>query len=355
MSRARSPAPLLPLCLLLLLPVRAAPADRQFTVMSYNVQNLFDDVHDGSEYKEYDPERSGWNTEAFRVRVEAISEVIRKSVAGGPDIVALQEVESLQALRKLSEWGLSDLGYSQLVFYPKNNLAANVALLSRVPVESVHAFTIGKWGDNPVRDVLETVLVRDGRTLHLFNCHLKSKTGGDRDTEPSRLEGASRIARRVREILAAEPDADILLAGDFNETVDEYRRVRKAYQTALVPLDAGAPEEFGADSLFLGSLPAEAGLSGGRVVFYEPWFELKEEARGSYSYRGQWETIDHMLLSAGLFDGKGFSYRKNSFRVMKEGFLVEGPAATPRKWTDLNGAKGYSDHLPLLLTLTFSK
>jgi len=349
MSRVRT------LCLLFLIPAAALLGEKKFTVMSYNVQNLFDDVHDGSEYREYDPAGGAWNTEAFRVRVDAIAEVIRKSVAGGPDIVALQEVESLLALKKLNEWGLADLGYNQFVFYPKNNLAANVAVMSRMPVESVHAFTIGKWGDNPVRDVLEVVFLRDGRRLHLFVCHLKSKTGGDRDTEPARLEGASKIARRVREILGSEADADILITGDFNESLDEYRLARKAYQTALVPLDAGAPEEFFSDSLFLSSVPADAGLSGGRVVFYEPWFELKDEGRGSYSYRGKWETIDHMLLSAGLFDDKGFSYKKSSFRVMKEGFLVEGPAETPRKWTDPKGAKGYSDHLPLLLTLTFSK
>lgn len=340
---------------LLLLAGAQAFGQRQFSIMSYNVQNLFDDVHNGSEFPEYDPARGGWNTELFRVRVEAIAEVIRKSVAGGPDIVALQEVESILALKKLNEWGLADLGYNQLVFYPKNNLAANVAVLSRVPVESVHAFTIGKWGDNPVRDILEVVLNRDGRTLHLFNCHLKSKTGGARDTEPSRIEAASKIARRVREILSSQTDADVILAGDFNENLDEYRQARKAYQTALVPLDAGAPEEYSAESLFLSGVPADAGLPGSRVVFYEPWFELPENARGSYYYRGQWETIDHLLLSAGLFDGKGFSYKRNSFRVMKEGFLLEGPAGTPKKWTDLKGQKGYSDHLPILLTLTFYK
>ena len=71
------------------------------TIMSYNVENLFDDVRDGTEYREFDPGRGAWNTESFQLRIKALSEVVRKAVPGGPDILLLQEVENENALQVL--------------------------------------------------------------------------------------------------------------------------------------------------------------------------------------------------------------------------------------------------------------
>jgi hypothetical protein len=60
--------------------------------------------------------------------------------------------------------------------------------------------------------------------------------------------------------------------------------------------------------------------------------------------------MDHILLSPGLLDSAGMRYRKGSFRVVRFPFLLL-PDGTPRKWSHLKGGRGYSDHLPLLVTL----
>ena len=52
------------------------------TLMSYNVQNLFDDVDNGSEFREFNPSRGGWNSEMFHLRVGTIAEVVRAAVPG---------------------------------------------------------------------------------------------------------------------------------------------------------------------------------------------------------------------------------------------------------------------------------
>ena len=84
-------------------------------------------------------------------------------------------------------------------------------------------------------------------------------------------------------------------------------------------------------------------------MLYEPWYELPEAKRGSYFYQGGWETMDHILLSAGLFDTHGFHYHPGSFTALRLAFLLR-PNGTPRSG-HLTGTRGYSDHLPLLLTL----
>ena len=325
------------------------------TVLSYNVENLFDDVHNGTEFREFDPARGTWNSEFFRVRVDSIAEVIRKVAPGGPDILLLQEVENENALRTLVDEGLKGMGYAWEILVPKRGLAANVAIVSRLPIVRVRAHGVGAWkGNTAMRDVIEAEIEMGGRTLYVFDNHWKSKLNGVRASEASRRESAGVLARRVREILAENPSADILAAGDFNENVDEYARTGRKYQTALIPDTEKTPQAFTRESIFLSADARGLGIVGERLVLYDPWFEIEASRRGSYSYQGDWLTVDHFLLSPGLFDVRGFSYRWGSFGPARLPLLISD-SGVPKKFRALKGEKGYSDHLPLLITLDAKK
>lgn len=325
------------------------------TLMVYNVENLFDDVHDGTEYKEFDPAGGAWNTEMYHLRMETIAEVVRKAAPGGPDILALQEVENSNTLSALAAQGLKGLGYSYAIMVPKKGSATNVGMLSRLPVSRVHSFTVSRWNDETARDVVEAEIVSNGHTLHIFDNHWKSKIGGVRETEAARVKSAESVIRRVREILGDDADADVIVAGDLNENMDEFTLTGGRYQTALIPA-ADAAERYAGSSIFLSGIPGEAGIRGNRLVLYEPWLELARDGRGSYMHDKVWETLDHILLSPGLFDGKGFTYRAGGFRVFRADFLLSSRPAedamrAPKGWTGLKGQRGYSDHLPLLMDL----
>jgi endonuclease/exonuclease/phosphatase family metal-dependent hydrolase len=323
--------------------------------MSYNVENLFDDVKNGTEYREFNPDRGTWNADLFKARIESIAEVVRKAVPGGADILLFQEIENENALRALVEDGLRGMGYSWRVMVPKRGLSANVAMVSRLPVARVHAHAVGPWkGSIPTRDVIEADIEVGGHILYVFNDHWKSKTGGVRVTEPSRLESCLVLARRVREILGQDPAADILAAGDFNENVDEYARTGRKYQTAFLPDTGRPPAAFASRSIYLSQVASRLGVKGDRLILYEPWFETERHGRGSYFYQGDWLTVDHMLLSPGLLDSSGFTYRRGSFGPVKLDFLLL-PDGAPRRWKGVSGPRGYSDHLPLLITLDLKK
>ena len=130
---------------ILLFPLPSFSFAASLTVMSYNVENFFDDVHNGTEYREFDPSKGKWNTEFFTLRMDTIAEVVRKSVAGGPDILLLQEVENENALRALVDHGLAGMGYAWTAFVPKKGLSANLAIVSRVPIETVHSWAVAPW------------------------------------------------------------------------------------------------------------------------------------------------------------------------------------------------------------------
>ena len=68
-------------------------------IASYNVENLFDLYRSGQEYTEYIPfTRSQWNRKNFSIKIEHIARVIYDLDA---DIIALQEIESKEALNAL--------------------------------------------------------------------------------------------------------------------------------------------------------------------------------------------------------------------------------------------------------------
>jgi len=323
------------------------------TLMSYNVENLFDDVKSGSEYREFDPQ-NGWNAELFKVRVESIAEVVRKAVPGGADILLFQEIENENALAALVDNGLRGMGYTWKVMVAKRGVSANVAIVSRLPVARVHAYAVGPWKRAPMRDVVEADIEVDGRVLYVFDNHWKSKTDGARVSEPSRLESSAVLSQRIRELLAADPAADIIAGGDFNENVDEYARTGRKYQTAFLPDTGRPPGAFASRSIYLSTVASRLGVQGSRLVLYEPWFETEKHGRGSYFYQGSWLTVDHLLLSPGLLDSNGFSYRRGSFAPVKLDFLLQ-PDGAPRRWKGNTGPRGYSDHLPLLITLDLAK
>ncbi|MBN2536246.1 MAG: endonuclease/exonuclease/phosphatase family protein [Spirochaetales bacterium] len=329
------------------------PGDK-VVIMSYNVQAFFDEVDNGTEYSEYDPGTGNWDKEFFLEKTRRISRVIKESVPGGPDIVALQEVENAHALETLCNNGLKGLGYRYRVIVPARDTATNTAILSRLSIKRVRAYSLHEYCGNPGRKIVEVEIYHYGKILYLFNNHWKSKLGGTAGTEKSRKEAAGLIVSRINAILYDNPDADIIILGDLNENRDEYLEIGRVYQTALIPLSAEVPSYYRESSLFLSDNGDFITEPGGKVIFFEPWYEESGKCKGSYVYKNEWQTPDHILLSRGLFCKKGFKYKDNSFQVMDSLFLIDPKTGYPTAWNHRKKDYGYSDHLPLFITVLFT-
>ena len=324
---------------------------RSVSVMSYNVENLFDDRDDDSEYSDYDPGEGTWDTALYHAKLKNVSEAIRAVGNGGPDICLLQEVENERVVTDLLEGHLNVLKYRHAVTAPKNKSATTVAILSRFKPEAVLVHSIHVDGGVPLRPILEVWFDIRGYGLIFLNNHWKSKSGGARETEVYRRAAAGFISERIASIRRERPDICVIVAGDLNERVNEFSAVGGEYQTALMISGEAAPATAGP----VGGTAAGAGktlqltgtwseAAGGSSLLFSPW--LDTSFRGSYAYAGSWEKIDHFLI-AGAPDGSGFAY--SGFEVIKEDFLLNREGY-PRRWsTQL--ADGYSDHLPILLKM----
>jgi endonuclease/exonuclease/phosphatase family metal-dependent hydrolase len=334
--------------LVLVLAVLAAAAfclggcqPERITVLSYNVSNLFDGVDNGSEYREYDPGRGVWTDSLFRIKLSRIASVIRRSIPGGPDIIFLQEIENENVLRELN----AVLGYAWLAGNPHPPAATTVGILSRFPLSRVSVYELPRYRGQPVREILEATVDTNGETFVLFANHWKSKTGNDKATENSRLQASRMLIERVRAARLRAPDATVIMAGDFNENYDEYARVKGAYQTALLPAAARVPAEWYSSSLALSGDQADCGVFDGIVVAFEPWVGCHDVQAGSYYYKRDWETIDHILLLPG-----GGAYRYHDYGVSSDPDMLTPRSKAPLDWDKRRPDRGYSDHLPVLMT-----
>ncbi|MDC7125489.1 MAG: endonuclease/exonuclease/phosphatase family protein [Spirochaetales bacterium] len=312
------------------------------TIMSWNVENFFDDVDNGTEYYEFDPGNNKWNYDCFTRKASAIADVITSAENGGPDIVLLQEVENYNALEYLNDSYLKALSYPYLCFFPTSNSAVGTAVLSRYPIAGVHNHAVRL--DNLLcgRNIaeVEIFLKEESPSLVVFINHWKSKLGGAEETEPQRIAASVLLNELMQDAILA--GYNVLAAGDFNESYDESSRNNEAYQAAIVCGDDVC------DGLNLMSWGSKDEMKNGYTDrYFNPWCEL--EGYGSYYYNDGWETLDQFFIGDSFFDDKSPEY--SSFRIVKLGFN-ETSQGKPLSW-DSGSGLGCSDHFPVILELFF--
>ena len=307
--------------------------DNRLVILSYNCQNLFDDVRQGGEYPEYDPSSGEWTNETYLGKLAALAAAIQKAPEE-PDILLLQEVENSGTLERLSRDFLPLGGYDFHAAPRARGAAVQTGLLSRIPVEKLLVHRPG--GSDSERNILEIWLNPEGdergERIVLMNNHWKSRLGGAEATEPQRLRSALLLQRRVEELNRDFAGINILFAGDFNE--DPWETGRE-YPTAL-----GTQEDCVAPPVI-----CVGGESAAAQDFYAFWSEIPEG--GSYFYGGTWERIDHFFWNRSLSDGSGWDV---AGCILVDDPMLLNEYGTPLAYSGKT-MRGYSDHLPLLLVL----
>lgn len=328
-------------------PLEGDAGSGELSLITWNVQNLFDDSADGSEYPDYRPS-SGWSRDDYRGRLTAAAELLRLAPKGGADIVLLQEIEHQGVLEDLCRFYLEDLSYDYRAASGQDGSAVQLGVLSRYPILSAASRAVYREHAPPLRPVLELSFALPGeQVLTVFLCHWKSKAGGARESEPYRMAAAQLIRRRIAELNQGDPDRPVLVAGDLNESWKEQELTAGSYPTALRFSDTSDPVGLEDPGLWICSRKGDAGSWGEGMPLYSSWPGAGDGC-GSYRYQGVWEQIDHLLFSRHFFDGVGVELEK--FQCMDQGPWTDGQGY-PLAYRRSDGS-GYSDHLPLLARIS---
>lgn len=312
---------------------------KNFTVASYNVENLFDLENNKSDYKEYKPNtRAKWNKKIFNIKVDNVIKVINDIDA---DIIALQEIENKQIMQLL----LNKLPqYKYISFSKHRNSSVGIGFLSKIKILSNEDIDV-KFKNKIYRPILETTFELDNIKFKIFNNHWPSK----RVAESYRVKFAKKLFDRIEKL---PRDYDYILLGDFNSNYNEFKTIyydkRLNDTQGLTGINQVLNTTIGKKYVSYEDI-----LRRGKRVNYNLWLDLRYEERFSNKYRGKNYTPDNIILAPALFDNKKISYLPKSFKVFKPEYLYKNKQII--RWKMKNRVHlgfGYSDHLPIISTFS---
>ena len=309
---------------------------KPFKVASYNVENLFDTVYDGTEYEEFIPGRHNWTKTTVEKKLLRTVEVLCDLDA---DIVGLQEIENehiFNRLRRLLK--RSGCGYRYGAITHKKGAPIQVALLSRFPIR--HSRELQVSYAPRVRNILEVEVSAEGYPLTIFVNHWKSKSR--KGYESKRIAYAKTLAKRLS---VMPQNRDYIILGDFNTDYDAHLSLDKRLDDTQGRIGMNHLLNTVTD----GKAVTETTLSQTVGAHYDLWLELPYAKRWSHMFYGRKSTLDHMLIPASMLDGKGIDYVNDSFNVFKADYLFTKKGYI-NSWEIKGGrhtGRGYSDHLPI--------
>ena len=351
---------------------------REFSVMAYNVNNLFD--VDGlsmfNDYKQTGNKTYAYSPRKLLTKIQNIAKVLKTVNHGkGPDVILFQEfeydftpdstissydaflkeyadmsvedmltsslndtitglpVEAL-ALKYFSDTGLE--GYRIAMVTDRTDLEnapphVNV-VFSRLPIVDVKYHPVLS-----AREIVEVRIDVEGHLLILFDNHWKSNRGGVEMTEVTRLQNASVLRNRIDRILSENPNADIIVGGDLNCQYNQTQVHQSIHKSGINEILKSRGDEVKM-------------LGAAQGCLYNLWYEMPRKERFSDSYDDTFGTLMHIILSQGLYDYKGIQYVDGSFEVVRiPGFNAEKRWLVPiASWISGETGGGYSDHFPVI-------
>lgn len=330
------------LSLLLLLPIEAKRNVVPFIFAEYNCENFFDCRHDSlKQDHEFQPDgERQWTFSRYWKKANDISRAIQQcgewpaALDDGlwhpyhlPDVVTLCEVENDSTMLMLTRRAaLKGAAYKYIMTDSPDRRGIDVAFLYNpltFKVLSHKSIHIDKpEGERPSRDVLYVCgTTRNKDTLHIFSLHAPSRTGGKQTSEHRRLLVAKAVNTVVDSILLSSPNAAIIIAGDFNDYSND-KSIRMMCHAGLQEISSEAK----------GINKEHTGVM------------------GTYKYGGQWESLDHIILSPTLTQCTTHCYILDNPHLLEDD-KTNGGKKPYRTYLGPYYHGGVSDHLPLVLRL----
>ncbi|MFN7906449.1 MAG: endonuclease/exonuclease/phosphatase family protein [Pseudobdellovibrionaceae bacterium] len=326
-----------------------AKAADEISMMTYNVENLFDTEQDADredytnlplslkqnkahrdfckkmrvpKYRE-ECLTKDWNDDFLEAKMRNLAEVVLDLDGGmGPDVLLLQEVENISVLSQWNKKYLSKANYQTLVLLEGfDERGIDTALLSRFPLKgkpTLHKipFDLKKIGETDEtkaksRGILETTLLSPKKKeMTFFIVHLPSQ-GNPTGMRKQATDFLLSLMKKKNHFVAA--------GGDFNITKEEEEE--QGYFKNMIQNQFEVSHFYGCPG-----------------------------CEGTYNYKKRWSFLDAVVFSKD-FAKMGFQIQPNQIDVVRynPNYLYRDSYPKFFKTEDLTGA---SDHFPLYMRLS---
>ncbi len=313
----------------------------QYSVLFYNVENLFDTQDDPqSEDDNFTPEGElHWTGKRLSEKLLHISKVIvSASEWNVPDLVLFAEIENRKVLEKLIyDTPLKSFPYKIVHKESPDHRGIDVGLIynsaSFSPVEyNYYPLEV----NNAVLDTRELLYVsgvfNGNDTIHIFGNHWPSRYSGFLETKDLRKTAATLLRNKVDTLNMKYKSPKIIILGDFNDNPED--------ETLSIVLKAGRVEQHIVDN-----------------ELYNLFIDLKRDNQGTLKFQSQWFIFDQIIVSGSLLSNdSGLFVKPEDAKILALPFLLEddrkfGGKKPFRTYYGFTYNGGFSDHLPVLLQL----
>ncbi len=313
-------------------------APKNFKVVFYNVENLFDTKNDeGIRDGDFTPEGNiVWDQEKYNKKLNDIARVISTiDSVNLPVIIGLAEVENLGVLKDLTtKTRLNNGNYNIIHFESPDERGIDVALLYRQEMFTpLHArpypLTFDFDKDDRTRDMLYVKgIAGKNDTLHIMIDHWPSRSGGKEKSDPKRMAAAQSMRSVVDSIFRFNANANIMIMGDLNDNPTDDNVYKTLHAKRL------------SETIDQGSL-------------YNLAIRKFENGEGTLYWRS-WDLFDQIIVSGNVLEGNN-KYRLSSkdIGILKEDWMLyerrDGTKVPNRTAGRNDYYGGYSDHLPVFI------
>lgn len=310
-----------------------------YPVVFYNVENLFDTENDPrTQDDDFTPEGyKEWDEVRYLDKLDKLAEAITLADDKNPILIGMVEVENMRTLRDLSNTGgLKNTKYKVAHYESSDKRGIDCGLLydsDRFRLKTKKKYRIDfDWNrDITTRDILYVYgELMNEKDIHIFVNHWSSRREGKEETEKKRTTAAKVLRAEVDKLLTKDPNANILIMGDFNDHPTD-----KSVYDVLAAKSSKEAQENDLINLL---------------------WEEHVAGEGTYNYKRDWDVLDQMIVSQGFYKNKnGLGIEKNNAFIIRDDRLIfTYPDGGQKPSATYGGPKyygGYSDHLPIYLKL----
>ncbi len=309
-----------------------------FSFMWYNTENFYDTVDDPKTLDDdFTPNcYFHWTEDRFYDKAEKLTNVIHDIVKPDlPDIIGLAEIENktvmMAIVDTLQKNGMPH--YSFIHYDSPDERGSDVAMIyntSTFRIEESKPILVQLPG---IEDRTRDILYVKGKTanlttLHLFFTHFPSRHEGTERSERRRYFVASELRNAVYKVLSVDPNANVIISGDFNDTPD----------------DNSISEVLGAQKHF---------DKVDKMKLYNLLYPRQKKGLGTTYHKG-WLLFDQFIVSGNVLLSDKIDCKPDDADIFNPRYLLyfnnEGRVKPDRTYSG-KYVGGYSDHLPVYLRM----
>ncbi len=295
------------------------------SIAFYNVENLFDTINDPLiNDEEFLPDgRNEWNSQRYNEKIDHINKVF--DLFQNPLLIGLAEIENAQVVRDVMKASSHAETFGLVHFQSTDARGIDVALIydsSRLELKNSGFIRFDLTDENGeidhTRDILWAEFKTGKETLFAMVNHWPSRRGGQEASDSKRVLAAQNARKFIDSLLNEHDDAQIVFMGDLNDYPEN--NAPKLIAEKLVPMITKSSGQYA----------------------------------GSYNYRGEWDVLDHILVSEGFLAEKKMFVEKDSGKILSPEFIMEtykGDIVPFRAYAGSKYLGGYSDHLPVCISV----